>query len=95
MKSQASQLTAEALVSRCHELEKKAHVTLDDVLNKATQEVAEMLEAHVAGNAAETRKEAGDALLNVLSASAGAIRASSGLAAGPSLANVLDRFDAR
>ncbi len=73
MKSQASQPNAEALVSRCRELEKKAHVTLDDVLNKATQEVAEMLEAHVAGDIAETRKEAGDALLNVLSASMGTL----------------------
>ena len=48
MKNQASQFTAEELVFRCRELEKKARVTLDDVLNKATQEVAEMLEAHVA-----------------------------------------------
>lgn len=110
MKSQVSARSVEELVSRCHELEKKARVTLDDVLNKATQEVAEMLEAHVSGNAEETRKEAGDALLNVLSASAGAIRASSGLATGPSLANapqgvfssrnagihlILDRFEAR
>ena len=58
MKTHALPLSAEALVSRCLELEKKAHVTLDDVLNKATQEVAEMLEAHVAGDADETRKEA-------------------------------------
>ena len=58
MKTHALPHSAEALVSRCLELEKKAHVTLDDVLNKATQEVAEMLEAHVAGDADETRKEA-------------------------------------
>lgn len=57
----------------CHELEKRAHVTLDDVLNKAVQEVAEMLEASVAGDAEETRKEAGDALTNVLSASSAAL----------------------
>lgn len=73
MKTNALPHSAEALVSRCRELEKKAHVTLDDILNKATQEVAEMLEAHVAGNVAETRKEAGDALLNVLSASSSAL----------------------
>ena len=69
MKTHALPHSAEALVSRCRELEKKAHVTLDDVLNKATQEVAEMLEAYESGNLEETRKEAGDALLNVLSAS--------------------------
>ena len=88
MKSQASARSVEELVSRCHELEKKARVTLDDVLNKATQEVAEMLEAHVSGDAEETRKEAGDALLNVLSASAGAL-GSADFGFGPSLANVL------
>lgn len=73
MKSHAFPHSAEALVSRCRELEKKAHVTLDDVLNKATQEVVEMLEAHLTGDADETRKEAGDALLNVLSASTGTL----------------------
>ena len=48
MKSPASHLAVETLVSLCRELEKKAHVTLEDALNKATQEVAEMLEAHEA-----------------------------------------------
>ncbi len=88
MKTHALPHSAEELVSRCRELEKKAHVSIDDVLNKATQEVAEMLEAHESGNLEETRKEAGDALLNVLSASVGTL----GWAENSSLANVLDRL---
>ena len=73
MRSPEIPMPIESLVIRCRELEKRAHVGLDDVLNKATQEVAEMLEAVLADDAEEIRKEAGDALLNVLSASVGAV----------------------
>lgn len=48
----------------CHELELRAHVSLDDVLSKTTQEVSELVEAM------ETHKEAEDVIVNVLSASA-------------------------
>ena len=58
MKSPSSENAAESLVSRCRELEKMARVSLDDVLNKATQEVAELLEASLSGNEKETEKEA-------------------------------------
>lgn len=54
----------------CHELELRAHVSLDDVISKVTQEVAELAEAVENGDVAETRKEAADVLINVLSASA-------------------------
>ena len=64
------------LTNRIRSLEKQAHVTLDDVLNKATQEVGELVEAILAGDVVETRKEAADELANVLSASDAVLQAS-------------------
>lgn len=81
--SLAAATSVESLVARCHALEKRAHVGLDDVLNKTTQEVAEMLEAVLANDAEEIRKEAGDALLNVLSASAGTLGSAKGFEFAP------------
>lgn len=53
----------------CHDLELRAHVSLDDVLSKVTQEIAELVDAVESDDLAETRKEAEDVIVNVLSAS--------------------------
>lgn len=48
-------------------LEKKAHVWIDDIINKVTQEVAELIEASVLWDKSEMYKEAWDVLVNVYS----------------------------
>ncbi|EKE27449.1 MAG: hypothetical protein ACD_3C00205G0002 [uncultured bacterium (gcode 4)] len=60
------------LLNNYRSLELKAHVSLDDVMNKVTQEVAELVEAIVNWDIPEMKKEAGDAIVNILSASAAA-----------------------
>lgn len=47
-----------------------AHVELDDIIIKVTQEIWEMLEAKLNNNRLEVKKEAWDAIVNILSASA-------------------------
>ena len=47
-----------------------AHVELDDVIIKVSQELLEMLEAKLNGNEEELKKETFDTVVNVLSASA-------------------------
>ena len=46
-----------------------AHVELDDVIIKVTQELLEMLEAKHAGDTKELITEAQDTIVNILSAS--------------------------
>ncbi|EKD66568.1 MAG: hypothetical protein ACD_49C00030G0006 [uncultured bacterium (gcode 4)] len=48
-------------------IERFAHITLDDVMNKVTQEVWELIEASIEGNDEEMYKEAGDVLVNIFS----------------------------
>lgn len=50
-------------------LETYAHVNLDDIINKVTQEVSELIEADENWDVQETYKEAWDVLVNVLSVS--------------------------
>jgi adenine phosphoribosyltransferase len=52
-----------------HDLEIDAHVSLDDVLSKTTQEMGELLTAIRDNNEPETAKESADLLINILSAS--------------------------
>lgn len=59
----------ENLVKQYKEIERYAHIWFDDVMNKATQEVAELIEAQSQNDIAETQKEAKDALINILSIS--------------------------
>lgn len=58
-----------ALLQEYRDLELRSHVSLDDVLSKVTQEVAELAEAFAACDADATHKEAADVIVNVLSAS--------------------------
>ena len=55
------------LVKKYKELEKKVHVSFDDVMNKVTQEVSELIEAHAAGDIPEMYKEAWDVIVNIYS----------------------------
>jgi len=48
-------------------IETYSHVTLDDVLNKVTQEVGELIEASEEWNHEEMYKEAWDVIINILS----------------------------
>lgn len=48
-------------------LEKSAHVWIDDVINKVTQEVAELIEACILWDTSEMYKEAWDVLVNIFS----------------------------
>ncbi len=48
-------------------LELSVHATIDDAMHKVTQEVWEMIEAHISEDTAETQKEAWDVIVNVLS----------------------------
>ncbi len=61
--------TLDTLLSDYRALELSAHASLDDVMNKVTQEVSEILEALESNNPQEVAKEAADALVNVLSVS--------------------------
>lgn len=58
-----------SLLREYRDLELRSHVSLDDVLSKVTQEVAELAEAFDACDADATYKEAADVIVNVLSAS--------------------------
>lgn len=57
------------LLSEYQDLELQAHVSLDDVISKVTQEVSELYEAIEASDTGESKKEAADAIINILSAS--------------------------
>lgn len=57
------------LINDFREIELRAHVNLDDVLNKVTQEVSELVEAIISWNREETNKEAADSIVNIISAS--------------------------
>lgn len=48
-------------------LEKLSHVNIDDVINKVTQEVWELIEANQQWDIENTYKEANDVMVNVLS----------------------------
>lgn len=50
-----------------HDLEIDAHVSLDDVLSKITQEMGELMTAVSHDDAPEIQKEAADVLVNILS----------------------------
>ncbi len=50
-------------------LEKYSHISIDDVINKVTQEICELIEADISWDEQEVYKEAWDALVNVLSVS--------------------------
>ncbi len=54
-------------MSEYKSIETYSHVTFDDVLNKVTQEVAELIEASEDWNNEEMYKEAGDVIINILS----------------------------
>ena len=58
----------ENIMSEYKDIEFKAHVELDDVLNKVTQETWEIIEAKQDWDLEEMYKEAGDTLVNVVSA---------------------------
>ena len=55
------------IMSEYKDIEFKNHIDLDDVLNKVTQEAWEIIEAKQDWNLEEMYKEAGDALVNVVS----------------------------
>ena len=57
----------EQLMSEYTDIEFKAHVELDDVLNKVTQEAWEIIEAKEDWNIEEMYKEAADTLVNITS----------------------------
>ena len=58
----------ETIISEYKDIEFKAHVDLDDVLNKVTQEAWEIIEAKQDWDLEEMYKEAWDTLVNVVSA---------------------------
>ena len=45
----------------------KIHISLDDIINKVTQEVAELIKAHKNWNISEMYSEAGDVIVNIYS----------------------------
>ena len=55
------------LVKKYKKLEQKVHVSFDDVMNKVTQEVSELIEAHLAWDISEMYKEAWDVIVNIYS----------------------------
>ena len=57
------------LVKQYKELETISHIWIDDVINKVTQEVAELIEAFNNWDQDEMYKEASDVLVNILSVS--------------------------
>jgi NTP pyrophosphatase (non-canonical NTP hydrolase) len=57
------------LLQQYKEIEKYAHVSFDDIMNKVSQEIAELVEAKVLQNDEEIHKEASDVLINLLSLS--------------------------
>lgn len=59
----------EKLLEQYKAIERYAHISFDDVMNKISQEVAELIEANNNGNKQETYKEASDVLINLLSVS--------------------------
>ncbi len=59
----------EILMWEYKKIEKEAHVVLDDVMNKVTQEVCELVEADMHGDVVETYKEAADVIANIFSVS--------------------------
>lgn len=54
-------------MSEYKSIETYSHITLDDVLNKVTQEIWELIEASLDWNKEEMYKEAGDVIVNILS----------------------------
>lgn len=48
-------------------IEKKSHITIDDVINKVTQEVWELIETIISWNTQEMYKEASDVIANIFS----------------------------
>ncbi len=56
-----------SLIRDYKKLEKLSHVSLDDAINKVTQEVAELIEAYTLSDETEMYKEAWDVLVNVYS----------------------------
>ena len=57
----------DSLMKHYKKLEKFVHVWLDDVINKVTQEMAELMEANVEWDVSEMYKEAWDVLVNIYS----------------------------
>lgn len=51
------------------DIERYAHISFDDVMNKISQEISELLEANQSWNKNETYKEASDVVINLLSIS--------------------------
>ncbi|MEI6426213.1 MAG: adenine phosphoribosyltransferase [Candidatus Absconditabacteria bacterium] len=62
-------MTLKESIKNYKQLELLAHVELDDVIIKVTQELLEMFEAKLNNDLIETQKEAGDTIVNILSAS--------------------------
>ena len=54
-------------MERYKNLERKAHITPDDVLNKTMQEVFELMKALHGDESSEIYAEAGDVLVNIVS----------------------------
>lgn len=54
-------------MSEYKKIETYSHITLEDVLNKVTQEIWELIEASLDWNKEEMFKEAGDVIVNILS----------------------------
>lgn len=48
-------------------IESYSHINLDDIINKVTQEVSELIESDTAWDKIETYKESADVLVNILS----------------------------
>lgn len=57
------------LLQNYKSIERYVHISFDDILNKCTQEIAELIEAIVKNDTIETQKEAADSLVNILSVS--------------------------
>lgn len=62
-------ITTIELIKNYKSIELRAHVNIDDVINKVTQETGEILGALKEWNIQEIHKEAVDTLVNILSAS--------------------------
>lgn len=58
-----------SLIKEYKNLERESHIHLDDTINKVTQEVAELVEAHTNWYINETYKESWDVLANLYSVS--------------------------
>lgn len=57
----------EKLLQNYKSLERQEHITLEDVINKITQEVWELIEAILAWDTSEMYKEASDVIVNIFS----------------------------